>query len=160
MKKSLFFVLCGVAIVGCASNMSYQQQTIIPALQKILKDKPLEAWLSQFEIPYWGTIVSVESNDYYHFLEFLFRKGMHFTGYGILAVVFYFFYTKLKWRYPSIFAFFTIVIIASLDEYRQSMIPGRTGIYNDVILDACGAITLLVIVKAIQGLSRLFKKNI
>lgn len=159
MKKSLFFVICGILVVVIASNMSYEQQTIIPTLKNWLQNKPLEGWLSQFEIHYWGKVISVESRGYFYFIEFLVRKATHFFGYGLLAILFYFFIRKLKWRFPSFFAVLTIIIIASLDEYRQSMIPGRTGIIDDVYIDACGAITLLIILKCIQGLHYLWKQK-
>lgn len=159
MKKIVFFVAIGVMLVVIASNMSYQQQTLIPSLQLLLKDKPFLKLLSQLEIPYWGTTVSVETRGYYFFVEFLMRKGAHFFGYGILAVIFFTLYTKLVWRFPAVLAFFTILLIASLDEYRQSMIPGRTGIVSDVILNATGAITLLLIVKGIHLLKNIINKK-
>ncbi|MER2111197.1 MAG: VanZ family protein [Solibacillus isronensis] len=149
MKKWIVLVIIGVIVVMAMSNMSYEQQTIVPALKDLLKDKPFEAWLSQFEIPYWGQIISVETRGYFQFLEFLIRKATHFFGYGLLAVIFYTLYRKLKWHFPIVLAFVTVVVIASLDEYRQSMIPGRSGLVEDVVLDACGAITLLVLAKLI-----------
>lgn len=156
MKKAITFVVIGLIIVAVMSNMTYEQQTIIPILKDVLEDKPFEAFLSQFQIPYWGKIISVESQGYYKFLEFLFRKGVHFFGYGLLAVIFYIFYRKLQWRFPTVIAFFTVTVIASLDEYRQSMIPGRTGLIEDVVIDASGALTLLILTKIGQAL---FKKS-
>lgn len=159
MKKTIFFVICGLIIISLMSNMSYEQQTIVPMLKEWLKAKPFEGWLSQFEIPYWGTNISVESRGYFYFVEFLVRKATHFFGYGFVAVIFYFFYSKMKWRFPAVFALFTIVVIASLDEYRQSMIPGRSGIVDDVVIDACGALMLLGIVKLIQFMKALYRKK-
>lgn len=156
MKKGLALVIVGLLIVFSMSNMSYEQQTIVPTLKDILKDKPFEAPLSQLEIPYWGTIISVESRGYFYFVEFLIRKATHFFGYGILAIIFYLFYTKLNWRLPTVLAFFTVVIIASLDEFRQSMIPGRSGVFDDVILDACGALTFLIFINLLKSI---FKKE-
>lgn len=150
MKKGIALVIISLLIVFIMSNMSYEQQTIVPSLKDILKNKPFEASLSQLEIPYWGTIISVESRGYFYFVEFLIRKATHFFGYGLLAVIFYFFYKKVNWRLPTVLAFSSIVVIASLDEFRQSMIPGRSGIVEDVVLDACGALTLLVLTKFIQ----------
>lgn len=147
MKKSIFFVIISLIIVAVFSNMSYQQQTLIPTLQELLKEKPLERWLSQFEFHYWGRTITVETRGYFYVVEFLIRKATHFFGYGTIAVIFYLFYRKLSWRLPAVLAFVSIVTIASLDELRQSMIPGRSGIVDDVILDACGAFTLLVSVK-------------
>lgn len=152
MKKAISFVVIGLIIVAVMSNMRYEQQTIIPVLKNVLEDKPFEGFLSQFQIPYWGRIISVESQGYYKFLEFLFRKGVHFFGYGLLAVIFCIFYRKLKWRFPTVIAFFTVTVIASLDEYRQSMIPGRTGLIEDVVIDASGALTLLILTKIGQAL--------
>lgn len=149
MKKWIALVIVGVMVVIVMSNMSYEQQTIIPALKDLLKDKPFEEWLSQFEIPYWGKIISVETRGYFQFLEFLIRKATHFFGYGLLAVTVYILYRKLKWRFAVLLAFITTVLIASLDEYRQSTIPGRSGLVEDVVLDACGALTLLVLAKLI-----------
>ena len=147
MKKSIFFVIVSLLIVAIFSNMSYEQQTIVPTLRDLLKDKPLESWLSQFEFHYWGRTITVETRGYFYVVEFLIRKATHFFGYGILAVIFYYFYRKLSWRLPTLLAFVSIVTIASLDEFRQSMIPGRSGLVDDVILDACGAFTLLLCVK-------------
>jgi len=149
MKKWIALVIVGVMVVIVMSNMSYEQQTIIPTLKDLLKDKPFEEWLSQFEIPYWGKIISVETRGYFQFLEFLIRKATHFFGYGFLAVIVYILYRKLKWRFAVLLAFITTVLIASLDEYRQSTIPGRSGLVEDVVLDACGALTLLVLAKLI-----------
>lgn len=149
MKKWIALVIVGVMVVIIMSNMSYEQQTIIPALKDLLKDKPFEEWLSQFEIPYWGKIISVETRGYFQFLEFLIRKATHFFGYGLLAVIVYILYRKLKWRFAVLLAFITTILIASLDEYRQSTIPGRSGLVEDVLLDACGALTLLVLAKLI-----------
>ena len=152
MKKIIALVIISIVIVFALSNMSYEQQTIVPSLKDILKDKPFEASLSQLEIPYWGTIISVESRGYFYFVEFLIRKATHFFGYGLIAVIFYLFYIKLSWRSPTVLAFFTVVIVASLDEFRQSMIPGRSGVVDDVILDACGALTLLIFVNLLKSI--------
>lgn len=150
MKKIILLVICALAVVVYASNMTYKQQTIVPELREILKNKPFEDALSALEIPYWGTIISIESRGYFYFVEFLVRKASHLLGYGLLAVFFYFLFSKLKWRFPSIISFATIFIIACLDEYHQSRTPGRTGIFDDVLIDAAGAILLLSLIKMIQ----------
>lgn len=149
MRKSFFFVVISLIVVAVLSNMSYQQQSLIPLLRDVLQDKPLEQWLSQLQINYWGEIVSVETKGYFYFIEFLIRKGVHFFGYGLLALIFFSFYSSLKWRFPMIIGFISVVVIASLDEFRQSMIPGRTGMVGDVVLDASGALTLLIIAKLV-----------
>ncbi|MCH7321143.1 VanZ family protein [Solibacillus sp. MA9] len=149
MRKSIFFVVTGLIVVAIMSNMSYEQQSLLPFLQDVLQDKPLEHWLSQLQFHYWGSIVSVETKGYFKFVEFLIRKGTHFFGYGLLALILFSFYNRLKWRFPMILSFISVVVIASLDEYRQSMIPGRIGVVDDVMLDASGALTFLLIAKLI-----------
>ncbi|MEG0381446.1 MAG: VanZ family protein [Kurthia sp.] len=159
MKKAIILTIAALIIVIYASNMTYQQQTIVPELRILLKDKPFENFLSSIEISYWGTIISIESRGYFYFIEFLIRKATHFIGYGMLAVIFYFLFLKFKRRIPSILAFVTIFIIACLDEYRQSCIPGRTGIFDDVLIDAAGALLFLLVVKVIIVIKRIVTKK-
>lgn len=140
MKKYIFLVIVALCIVAFASNMSYKQQTIVPELRVLLADKPFEEALSLLKIPYWGTIISVESRGYFYFVEFLVRKATHFIGFGIVGTILYLFYRKLAWRFPSLLAIATIFVIASLDELRQSFLPGRTGVFSDVLLDSLGAV--------------------
>lgn len=92
----LFLVIIALAVVAFASNMTYQQQTIVPALRELLQNKPFEELLSKIEVTYWGETLSVETRGYYYFLEFLIRKATHFTGYGVIALIFFFFYRKLS----------------------------------------------------------------
>lgn len=143
MKKYIFISIIAIALVAFASNMPYEQQTIVPELRTLLEDQPFEELLSTIEIQYWGKTISVETRGYYYFVEFLIRKATHFIGYGIVGVVFYLLYRKLNWRIPSILAITTVFIIGSLDEIHQAFIPGRTGVFQDVILNTKGAITFV-----------------
>ena len=127
MKKLLVVVICALSVVAFASNMTYEQQTIVPELRELLKNKPYESFLSLFEVTYWGKIISVETRGYYYFVEFLIRKFTHFAGYGMLAVIFFLFYRKVRIRIPSILAFITIFIIACLDEYASVLFTGTNG---------------------------------
>lgn len=145
MKKRILLVVLGLLIVFIASSMTYKQQTIIPELQTLLKDEPFKDTLSKIEIPYWGMTVSVETRGYYHFVEFLIRKATHFTGYGILGVIFYALYRKLKLLFAPLSAVLSVFIIGGLDELRQRFTPGRTGIFDDVLIDTAGAILFVTI---------------
>lgn len=149
MKKYIFFVVLALFIIVIASNMSYKQQTIVPELQTLLANKPFEEQLSKIHLTYWGMPISVETRGYFYFVEFLIRKGTHFVGYGIVALLFYVLYRKLAWKLPALIAIITVFFIASLDELRQSFIPGRTGIFSDVLLDTAGAICFTLLAKII-----------
>lgn len=154
MKKYIFLVIVALCIVTFASNMSYKQQTIVPELRVLLADKPFEETLSLLKIPYWGTIISVESRGYFYFVEFLVRKATHFIGFGIVGTILYLFYRKLAWRFPSLLAIATIFVIASLDELRQSFLPGRTGVFSDVLLDSFGAVVFIMVTAMITRKKR------
>ena len=149
MKKYIFLVVLALLVVVIASNMSYKQQTIIPELQTLLANKPFEEQLSKIHLTYWGMPISVETRGYFYFVEFLIRKGTHFVGYGIIGLLFYLLYRKLAWKLSSLIAMITVFFIASLDEFRQTLLPGRTGIFSDVVIDTVGAICFVFLAKII-----------
>ncbi|WP_431029606.1 VanZ family protein [Lysinibacillus sp. LZ02] len=149
MKKYIFLVVLALTIVGIMSNMTYEQQTIVPELREILADEPFKEQLSHIEITYWNRPISVETRGYVYFIEFLIRKATHFAGYGIIAVLFFLLYRKLNWRFPTLFAILSIFFIASIDEIRQTFLPGRTGLFDDVMIDTVGAIVFVSLAKII-----------
>ena len=77
-------------------------------------------------------------------LDFLFKKSAHFAAYEILALLF--------WRAlpPSpriwILAWLLPVAYACSDEIHQSFVALRHPAATDVIIDACGAATALVLI--------------
>ncbi len=94
------------------------------------------------------------------------RKTGHFVGYGILgALVFYALrYTNRDWLASllprnwgmylhdfwrmewAMLGVAMAVIAASLDEIHQSFLPSRTGRWQDVVLDTCGAAVLQIVI--------------
>ncbi len=159
MKKYFSLVVVCLFIVFVFSNMSYQQQTIIPQLKQWLADEPFYNVLSKIEVPYWGTTISVETRGYHYFVEFLIRKGFHFVGFGMLAVLFYLLYRKFKLNFAVLLSIGTTFIIANLDEYRQTFVPGRTGVFNDVLLDTAGAVTFVFLSKILLVLRDYVRKK-
>ncbi|PYF05742.1 VanZ family protein [Ureibacillus chungkukjangi] len=147
MKKYLFIIIAVLILLFCVSSMTYEQQTIVPTLQETLGNQPFYNLLSKIEVTYWGKTISVETRGYYYFIEFLVRKGLHFVGYGCIAILFYLMYRKFKVQFSVICALLSTFIVASLDEFRQTFVAGRTGIFDDVILDTAGAITFLIVFK-------------
>ena len=82
------------------------------------------------------------------------RKLGHFVGYFTLS--FFLFRAwratlHLPWaprwalRWAAI-AFTMSAVVASLDEWHQSFIPSRTGVFSDVVLDSCAALTAQVLI--------------
>jgi VanZ family protein len=83
-----------------------------------------------------------------HFL----RKTGHVSGYGVLCVLAF-----RAWRrtlssgavLAAVFALFTTLATASLDEWHQSFVPGRTGTPVDVAIDMAGAALFLGVALAL-----------
>jgi VanZ family protein len=77
-------------------------------------------------------------------LDFLFKKSAHFTAFGILAALF--------WRalpggpLLSVWVWLLTVAYACSDEYHQSFVANRHPSARDVLIDACGAATALLLI--------------
>lgn len=73
-------------------------------------------------------------------LSFIVRKCAHMSEYAILLLLIYKSYPKLS------IAFITTFIYACSDEFHQLFIPGRAGLFQDVIIDCTGALIMLLII--------------
>lgn len=144
MKKLIVLIII-LSILFISSGQTYEQQSLIPTLEKWLPSEPLKSSLSKLHIPYWGTTISVEERGYYHFVEFLLRKSAHFVIFGVLAVAIYLILPKHTFRLLT--ATWITILLAFADEYHQSLTGGRTPALQDVILDAAGAVTFLLILR-------------
>lgn len=152
MKKWLVLFVF-LVVLAISSSMTYEEQTIIPALEDILASKPFEKQLSVLHIPYWDTIVSIKERGYFEFVEFLIRKFTHFVGFGCIALGIYFAWGKR--RYAAGVAIVGTALIASLDEFRQSFTPGRTMNGQDVLVDTAGAILFVGIVVLAKKINKI-----
>jgi VanZ family protein len=88
-------------------------------------------------------------------IHHIIRKCAHFTEYFVLSLLVLRGiragrrYTRITWALAAIAI---AACYASLDEFHQSFVPGRTAAVNDVLLDTTGAvcaqlIAALIIVK-------------
>ena len=75
--------------------------------------------------------------------DLLFKKGAHFTVYAVLAVLFRRALPPTRWIWAL--SWFFAVLYAASDEWHQSFVPGRHPQLTDVLIDACGATTGLLI---------------
>lgn len=139
--KNILLLLILLSILFISSGQTYEQQTLIPTLEKYLASKPFEGLLSYVHIPYYGTLVSVEERGYFAFIEFLLRKGAHLFMFGAVAIAVVVLLPK-----PKFFVAFAITVgLAVLDEFHQSLTGGRTPTGQDVLLDSIGAFIALSI---------------
>lgn len=93
----------------------------------------------------------------------LIRKSGHFIGYGTVCLTFLraWLITLAKkpagqgersWRLQSSgLAIGCTALVASADEFHQTMLPGRTGLFSDVVLDTCGATVMCLLIWLIFG---------
>jgi hypothetical protein len=98
-----------------------------------------------------GKDVSVEEKGTAGFIEFIIRKGVHFTVFALLALSWY---GVLRYRLSFAVALpwsaFLSVMTAVFDEWHQTFTPDRTGMVSDVLLDASGSVTMLLIISLIH----------
>lgn len=73
-------------------------------------------------------------------LNFVIRKFAHVTVFGLLAIFFYFVFTKNRY----LWAWICTTIYAGTDEFHQSLVVGRTPSIYDVMLDSFGAAIALL----------------
>jgi VanZ family protein len=77
------------------------------------------------------------------FWDLLVKKGGHATGYGLLALSFWF---ALRWDRRWLWlAFVLTALYAGSDEFHQSFVPGRHPSIVDVGIDSVGAMITLAI---------------
>src|SRR5699024_2009722 len=142
--RKIIIISSLLILLFISSGQTYEQQSLIPTLQKLLPNKPLEGLLSYLQIPYWGIIVSVEERGYYYFLEFLIRKSAHFFVFAAIASAIYALFSNSRYRF--MYAAIEALLIALGDEYHQSLTGGRTATLQDVALDMSGALTALTMI--------------
>ena len=133
----------------------------------------LKTW---FAACLWLTVIAIESTTYlsadetsrflYPIFRYLFamdwqhflvwhhyiRKAGHFVGYFVLSVLLFRAWKATlrspapwMWRWASI-AFFLSAFVASMDEWHQTYLPTRTGLFSDVLLDSSAALTAQVVI--------------
>jgi VanZ family protein len=111
-----------------------------------------------------GTSVDQDWSYTHHII----RKTGHFTGYGMFSLVcFRGFWITLRDRssyqalgqgvgrqlLSHILSIAATFLVASADEFHQSFLPNRTGVFSDIILDTTGAFALqLVLFTILQAI--------
>lgn len=156
MKKSIWqnpnFYL-GIAIIMMvvlfiSSAMTYQQQSQVGLLDRLLAGEPLKEPLAKVRFNYAGSEVSIAASGYSKFIEFFIRKGAHFGTYFILGGSFCLaLYYKVKnYWWGAFFGILGATGYAATDEFHQMLTGGRTPLFQDVMLDMAGAATAVVLI--------------
>jgi VanZ family protein len=104
----------------------------------------------------WEHLFGHVSNARWAILHHHIRKTGHFLGYGTMGLL----WLRAWWMSLPRAAFFLNAVlalvgtaaVASLDELHQSLLPNRTGLSSDVLLDCSGAIVLLLLYLLVRSL--------
>lgn len=72
--------------------------------------------------------------------NFVIRKLAHFSEYTVLGIGLCGLMRVLVKRYWGITAIVLGAVLASLDEFHQLFIPGRSAMVSDVVIDTCGVV--------------------
>ncbi|GAA2914439.1 VanZ family protein [Enterococcus pseudoavium] len=137
-------------ILFISSAMTYQQQSQVSLIQRVLVNEPFKAFFSRISFNYAGSEVSIAASGYVKFVEFFIRKAAHFMTYFILGGSLYLgLLPKLKQKSVIISLFFAWMAAtgyAATDEFHQMLTGGRTPLFQDVMLDSLGALTACLVI--------------
>lgn len=160
-KNGNLYLAVGIVmmvILFISSSMTYQQQSQVSLIQRLLVNQPLKDFFSRISFEYAGSEVSISAMGYVKFVEFFVRKGAHFITYFILGGSLYLgLLPKLKKKSSVLSLFFAWLAAtgyAAIDEFHQMLTGGRTPLFQDVMLDSCGALTACLLIIIIQRLKK------
>jgi hypothetical protein len=98
----------------------------------------------------WEAIFGPVSFAIWGCIHHLIRKSGHFLGFGMIGLA----WLRAWWMTlprshffrDAFFALLGTALVASADEFHQTLLPNRTGSPYDVLLDCSGAIALQLLV--------------
>ncbi|KAA9302192.1 MULTISPECIES: VanZ family protein [Aerococcus] len=150
--------LIALVLIGTSlsSSMPYEAQSLQPVLRQVLAGEPFAGLLRTIQFSYAGEKISIEALSYAGFVEFFIRKGVHFVLFGSLAVLIYLALRPYcQGRGLTVFLSLALTFgFASFDELHQTLTTNRSGLVEDVLLDAAGALTFLLIYQVLEHIFR------
>lgn len=156
-RKLIDFTLLAAILIGLfiSSSTPYYKQDIRGTLSKVMDKNGLAEQMADWSVDYAGKEISVEEKGVAGFIEFFLRKATHFSVFAVLALVFY---RVLRYRLSFAVALpwsaLLSLLVAVLDEWHQTFTPDRTGMVGDVLLDASGSASMLLVVTIVHLYSR------
>jgi VanZ family protein len=135
MKNKWFwwgFVLlwCGV-IFACSQSSLFTGANTAKVIQHIAQ--------------YFGLEGTNDHSDSVFSFNFIIRKFAHLSAFGFLAFLVW--KALFPHRFAYVGAWIFAVLYAASDEWHQSFRPGRTAQFSDVLIDAAGALIVLLFVR-------------
>ncbi|AYW47769.1 hypothetical protein C7K38_04885 [Tetragenococcus osmophilus] len=146
---NLYFVLAlGImAILFYSSAQTYETQSQISLLERVLSNEPFKETLNNVSFKYADDVVSIEEKGYFSFVEFFIRKLAHFGTYFLLSASFFLsLLPKIKVvGFAAFFSWLSATGYAGIDEFHQMLTQDRTPLFQDVMLDSFGALTAILL---------------
>lgn len=135
-------VCFGLAVIACESTA-------------LMSGANTSRWFLDLCHSLWGQV----DNASFETTHFLLRKLGHLMGYGLLSLLFrraWLITLRHTWKGPrsrlpfsaAVLAVFSTFLVACLDEWHQSFLPGRTSTPYDVLIDTAGAMLLNIVLTA------------
>lgn len=93
--------------------------------------------------------------------RFIIRKLAHFSIFGILATFYYLALASFKVNYWNfIYSLGLTFIYATIDEWHQSFVGGRTPAMLDVLIDTLGGLAFLIVIFIIKIIKERKNNNV
>lgn len=154
----LFSIITMLIIFFFSSQNALQSSQVSGGFIKII----LSAFLDKFD-----SLSVTDKNDLIESLQFLVRKGAHFSIYLVLgtslmtAISTYNIKNLLQFSLSAVIA----LIYAATDEFHQTFVSGRAGTIIDVLLDFSGAVIGILFVFCYnrlksRGIKKMRKKEL
>lgn len=105
-------------------------------------------FLAEIFIKDFENLSNAEQLEIISSLQFIVRKGAHFSAYFVLGIFSFFTfltYTFPKFHWRSIISLSVCFAFSVSDEIHQLFVPGRSGEIRDVLIDTCGSLLSIMI---------------
>lgn len=140
LRKTMILIMTfmGLILIALSVWIMLNSDQAVLFITSQLNAERLRGLLGMIDFTYAGSIVSLEAMGLDGLMRFLIRKAAHVTLYGMLGYFLFLGIRSISKRVGFVIttSFLTVVAVASLDEYQQSLTPTRSGLIEDVILDS------------------------
>ncbi|WNF37385.1 VanZ family protein [Bacillaceae bacterium IKA-2] len=163
-KRMLFWLglfLLSIALIFIGIFFAFRIEDILMFIKSRLEAEATKGFLKGINFTYATSEVSIERMGVAGFIEFLLRKGAHFTFFFILGFLIYraLWASKCKNYLNFIGSFLFVVLYAVSDELHQAFTPNRTPLVEDIVLDSVGGLTGILFAFAIYYTISYFKEK-
>jgi VanZ family protein len=120
------------------SGQASSEQDITPYIKQFHQIINALQRLPDIHFYYYNHHLISSHQDTVGFIQFIIRKMTHMGLYGLFGLALLRALEASRSARPGTLTGLLVIIIASLDEYQQSLIASRTGCIQDVVVDFCG----------------------